>query len=53
MGCEEALSASAAYSSSFAFSISYTYIYLTSNTPCVSVPVLSNTTIFVCDSASR
>ena len=53
IGWEEALSAKAAYSRSFSFSSSLWWMPLTSNTPCVSVPVLSNTTVRVCDSVSR
>ena len=53
MGCEDAHSASAAYSSSLRSSIGLWCTPVTSNTPCVSVPVLSKTTILVFDRASR
>ena len=53
MGWDDALSASAAYSSSRAFSMRLWWMPLTSNTPCVSVPVLSNRTMRVFDSVSR
>ena len=47
MGWEEALSAKVAYSRSFSFSMVLWWIPLTSNTPSVKVPVLSNTTHLV------
>ena len=53
MGWEEAHSASAASSISFFSGIVLWCIPLTSNTPRVSVPVLSNTTMLVWDRASR
>ena len=53
MGWLEALSARAAYSSSFSFSISLWWMPATSKVPWVRVPVLSNTTILVWDSVSR
>ena len=53
MGWEEALSARAAYSTSFSFSISLWWMPLTSKTPWVRVPVLSKTTTLVWDRASR
>ena len=53
IGWEEAHSASAAYSSSFCSSMSLWCTAVTSNTPLVSVPVLSNTTVFTWDSVSR
>ena len=53
IGCEDALSARAAYSSSFWFSIAQWCTPQTSNTPWVSVPVLSKTTTRVLESVSR
>ena len=53
MGWLEALSARAAYSSSFSFSIRLWWMPLTAKTPRVRVPVLSNMTIFVRDRVSR
>ena len=53
MGWEEALSARAAYSSSFYSSRGLWWTPFTSKTPWVRVPVLSNTTVRVWDSSSR
>ena len=53
MGWDDAHSAIAAYSSSLLSSMSLWWMAVTSNTPFVSVPVLSNTTVFTWDSVSR
>ena len=53
IGCEEKLSANAAYSRSFSSSIVLWCTPVTSNTPRVIVPVLSNTTYLVLDKVSR
>ena len=53
MGWLEALSARAAYSSSFSSSRRLWWMPLTANVPWVRVPVLSKTTIFVLERVSR
>jgi len=53
IGCEDAHSASAAYARSLRSSMGLWCTPVTSNTPCVSVPVLSKTTVFVFDRVSR
>ena len=53
IGWEEEHSASAAYSNNCSSGIVLWWTPFTSNTPCVMVPVLSNTTYFVCAIVSR